>query len=612
LAFEKKYKGFTSIQNREIYFAPGVAFAMIGDAFSGRVHRYRGILGHKGASIYPRSIAEAVCMMNSARSRQILADLNPSTGFEVGDVNRLPEFPVDSAADIFCTTERAFSQHESHREPSVEFRQPGPSPWRYAQEWAQEAVDREEGVALPDYVEELDPEPATDHLSFALGVALGRFGAGGEGILDPETHDLSGALPAGILFLDGTLDDRDLSDGLGHPAAQPLHDAWEQHGDAIEPGSGARGALRGYLRTRFFPDVHRGMYENRPIHWPLSSDKRTFVAWINIHRWDATTLRTLLADHLLTAALRRLDGELHDLRAARDGADKKAARDAERRLDQIQGWREELLAFIAAVEQCAETGPPPTDPRCKPRETDARYDPDLDDGVMINSAALWPLLEPQWKHPKTWWRELANAQGKKDYDWSHLAMRYWPTRVDAKCRKDPSLGVAHGCFWKYHPARAWAWELRLQEEIGPDFRIEEALYRGDPGDPGDPGHRAAYLRDHGEEALEAVEKEALRRRRKHQRPQPELRILEPGLWSALPALCYELELRVSEKQQREFRLLAPDEPEARAAFEAADTARAEQRKMLIAGLKLSGDLYEDQAGDETDQENDDARDEAVS
>jgi hypothetical protein len=32
---------------------------------------------------------------------------------------------------------------------------------------------------------------------------------------------------------------------------------------------------------------------------------------------------------------------------------------------------------------------------------------DFDDGVMVNSAALWPLLEPQRKDPKNWWRELA-------------------------------------------------------------------------------------------------------------------------------------------------------------------------------------------------------------
>jgi hypothetical protein len=113
-----------------------------------------------------------------------------------------------------------------------------------------------------------------------------------------------------------------------------------------------------------------------------------------------------------------------------------------------------------------------------------------------------------------WWKELASADGKKDYDWSHLAMRYWPKRVDAKCVHDPSLAVAHGSFWRYHPARAWAWELRLQDEIGPEFRIEEGPYRGDGGHE---AHRTIFLADHPVDALAIVEKEALRRIRKHKR-----------------------------------------------------------------------------------------------
>ena len=50
--------------------------------------------------------------------------------------------------------------------------------------------------------------------------------------------------------------------------------------------------------------------------------------------------------------------------------------------------------------------------------------------------------------------EFASAKGKKDYDWSHLAAKYWPDRVDDKCQRDPSLGVAHGCFWRTHPEPA--------------------------------------------------------------------------------------------------------------------------------------------------------------
>src|SRR5690606_30247397 len=119
---------------------------------------------------------------------------------------------------------------------------------------------------------------------------------------------------------------------------------------------------------------------------------KTFVAWVTIHRWDHSTLQTLLADHL-APTLRRLEGELDDLRSARGSTDRKAARAAEERYDDVLACRDELLTFIASVEQCADRGAPPADPKCPPREVDARYAPDLDDGVMINSAALWPLLE---------------------------------------------------------------------------------------------------------------------------------------------------------------------------------------------------------------------------
>ena len=130
---------------------------------------------------------------------------------------------------------------------------------------------------------------------------------------------------------------------------------------------------------------------------------------------------------------------------------------------------------------------------------------DLDDGVMINSAALWPLLEPQWKKPKAWWSELCTAQGKKDYDWSHLAARYFPDRINAKCQTDPSLAVAHGVFWQYHPAKAYEWELRLQDEIAPDFTID---------DPNSTQVRQDFEATHPETIPELKEKEEKRRDRK--------------------------------------------------------------------------------------------------
>ena len=563
-------------RGHECHFRKGIAFCMIGQRFVARVHRFPSVFGGKGSSVFPSDCSGVVCLLNSSLASYIASSLNPGIGFEVGDVNRIPVMEVTSSAEIYKVLECAFGLEEQHREASLEFIHPGPSPWRHAQDWAQQAVDRPEGAPLPEYTEQLDLEPPTDHLSFALGVALGRFAPVDEqgqpttsnpaGILDPASADLSHALPAGILFLDGSLAESDQRDDLGQPAAAALHQALARHGASISSNR----SLRDWLRLDLFKEVHKGMYENRPIHWPLSSSGKTFVAWVNIHRLNGQTLKVLLADHLIPTRS-RIDGELDDLRQVRDSGDRQAAREADTRLSKLTRWREELNEFIAAVEHCTGHGPPPTDGRCPEREQDAIYNPDLDDGVMINSAALWPLLEPQWKDPKKWWKELASAQGKKDYDWAHLAMRYWPTRVDAKCKQDPSLGVAHGCFWRYHPERAWAWELRLQQEIAPDFRIEEAPYcpgGRDLGDQGDAPHRKAWLSEHPAEALAAVEKEAIRRmgRGDNRQVVSEMRILEAGLWSVITEKVAAMEQRLSDKQGAVFSLRAPDEAEGRTAI----------------------------------------------
>ena len=579
---ERSGKQLSRPQNIAYFFRPAVAVKMVGDQFSGRVHRFLSAFDAAGSSMFDCDGASTVCTLNSRRARQILSSLNPTISFQVGDINRLPAFPVRGSSEIFRFVELEFDIREAHREASVEYRGPGQSAWKSVQSWAQDAVDRPDGVPLLPYEPFYETEPPTDHISFAVGGALGRFGPNGEGILDPDTADLSHALPHGILFLDGTLTDNDRErDGLGHPAAGIIPEKWATYGHDIAPGM----SVRQWLRTRFFPDVHKGMYENRPIHWPLTSANKTFVAWINIHRWNARTLTNLLA--ILQNTFRRIEGELNDMRKAADGKDAAAARGARDHIDDVRAWKDELETFIKLVQQCADRGPlppelPPGKDPCPPRGVDAPYDPNLDDGVMINSAALWPLLDPVWKDPKKWWEELcrANPQGNKDYDWSHLAMKYWPTRVDKKCQSDPSLAVAHGCFWKYHPAKAWKWELRLQDEIGPDFRIEEAPYRGDSGDT---EHRTAYLAANPKEALEAVEKELMRRRGKGDEIKivSEMTLLESGLWTALPEVCWEIESKFIKKQKAAFVLKAPDEAKARKELLKSNPALKRGRTQLL-------------------------------
>jgi hypothetical protein len=481
------------IPNESFYFGAGVAFAKIGAQFSARAHRVRSVIDNAGSSVYPADVATTVCLLNSSITRWVLSSLNPSVNFTVGDVNRLPVLAIDSADAIYASLERAFAQHEAARETSSEFRSPGASTWASAQLWAQHAVDRPAGDPLSPNEPVLEGPESTDYLSYAIGVALGRFSANGDGILDiaPPT-----ALPHGILFASSLNDD----DSLAHPACAQLHAAWAEHGAAVA----GHDDLRTWLRTKLFAD-HRARYENRPIYFPLSSEKRSFVAWISIHRWQHDTLQVLLADHLSREEA-RLQGQLADLNRARstpEAGTKKA--DAEKRYRDVQRLADELAALIAQVRLLAEEGPPPTDDKCPKREIAARFAMDLDDGVMVNSAALWPLLEPQWKDPKKWWKELASAQGRKDYDWSHLAARYFPSRVEKKCHEDPSLAVAHKCFWRLHPAKAYAWELRLQDELRADFTIEQ---------PGSDEARAAFLRDKPQEAETALRAEETRRARK--------------------------------------------------------------------------------------------------
>lgn len=80
------------------------------------------------------------------------------------------------------------------------------------------------------------------------------------------------------------------------------------------------------------------------------------------------------------------------------------------------------------------------------------YQPNLDDGVQISAAPLWPLFrhKPWQKVLKDTWAKLE----KGDYDWAHLAMAYWPERVRQKCRTDKSLAIAHGLEHLYIEPKA--------------------------------------------------------------------------------------------------------------------------------------------------------------
>jgi hypothetical protein len=347
---ERDGKQTSRPQNERFYFKQGISYSTIGAYFSARCNRFKSVFDVSGSSVFPTNIPNAVCLMNSKTAQKFLTALNPTVNFQVGDVKRLPLFPIESAEEIFTQLEEAFTEHEAARETSVEFRQPAPSAWNYAQTWAQTAVDRQPGTPLPPYQPTYEQPPATNYISYALGIALGRFHKNGAGII-AGNHTDEAVLPYGILYLSAYND----NDSLQHPACEFLQQTWEDHSTAIAKGK----TLSEWLRQSFFKDIHLGMYENRPIYFPISSAKKNFVAYISIHRWTENTLQTLLADYL-RPELNQIEGELNDLIESRNQGDKKTQAKAEERYHKLQQQQTELKTLIDQVRQCAEEGAPVT------------------------------------------------------------------------------------------------------------------------------------------------------------------------------------------------------------------------------------------------------------
>jgi hypothetical protein len=345
-------------------------------------------------------------------------------------------------------------------------------------------------------------DKAFKHLSWAIGVLLGRFDAQTGGLIDlaeqrrkeqnissnpeaPQSH------AHGLLYL-SVLDareglNRESQPNVGNACLDTLQSIlhykwgdeksshiWEEINNALvlecrthwTSAQLAKKSLNQWIRTTAF-DMHASIYQKRPIYFPLISSKRNFFLWVNIHKWNDGTLNSILANYLnpdrslLEHRIKRLREERH---AAEDS---RQINTMEREIADLDKLLEELNIFTAKVTQLATRGPAPDI-----QEVEAPYVMDLDDGVMVNSAALWELVLPIWKDPKKWWTSLSTPRGKNDFDWSHLAMRYWPERVMEKVKQDPSLAVAHSdygahkgrdLFKELHPEAAQKWDAQQEK-----------------------------------------------------------------------------------------------------------------------------------------------------
>jgi len=177
--------------------------------------------------------------------------------------------------------------------------------------------------------------------------------------------------------------------------------------------------LFGYYLSpaRFFADHLRDFTWSRrqaPLYWLLAAGSGGFAVYLYYQSLTKDTIY-LLIDLSVDPALSGAQRRLFEIRQGDDGSSQSEATQI---VNDLSEFKQELL-LIAPL-----------------------WNPNLNDGVIINHAILWRITPytPWQKKCKECWEKLV----KGDYDWAHLAFHLWPERVIRKCTTDRSLAIAHG------------------------------------------------------------------------------------------------------------------------------------------------------------------------
>jgi hypothetical protein len=282
-------------------------------------------------------------------------------------------------------------------------------------------------------------------ISYWFGVGIGRWDRNAIERAQPTADPFAatdyvfpGAEAKGILVDDSGHQDDVVSSVLGSASLDGFADLSSLESELVRLGTLA-GGLRDWLASEFFP-LHIKTYSKSrrkaPIYWQLATSSASYSVWLYIHSFSRDTLFRIQNDYAgpkLAHEERQLETMRRELRESTTAADRNTL--AAREL-----LVEELRAFLEELNRVAPL-----------------WNPNLDDGVIINFAPLWRLVP----HHKPWQRELQStwdALCAEEYDWAHLAMHLWPERVVPKCATNRSIAIAHGLeseFWVEGADRKW-------------------------------------------------------------------------------------------------------------------------------------------------------------
>ncbi|GLH65983.1 hypothetical protein GETHED_03470 [Geothrix edaphica] len=175
--------------------------------------------------------------------------------------------------------------------------------------------------------------------------------------------------------------------------------------------------LRTWFRRSFFEHHLKRYTKSRrkaPIYWQLGTPSGSYSVWLYYPRLTRDSLFRLLNDVVKPKVA------YEEQRLA--GMREQNARRTE--LEPQEALVEELQAFRDEVARVTPL-----------------FDPNLDDGVLINAAPLHRLfVHAGWRRDtQAAWAQLVRG----DFEWSNMALHLWPERVIPLCAEQRHLALAH-------------------------------------------------------------------------------------------------------------------------------------------------------------------------
>ena len=488
-----------TIINEPYYFRPGLTFGKRTESFTAQFLPAGQVFSNEGQAIFPNDESDYYGILAYLNSSLVAYLLNSIAGQhkEAGYVGSIPAPPTtfvrsslvtdrmrraheilircasgipesqiftwplsvspDTSASIHsvCSWIRTssdelaqiFVENDSHLEHLIGFESKAAKPWNSRLWRLSDTLYESEESQLESLV-------AADFVAYLLGMAFGRWQVPSEDQVDATlrkpTLELS-SIPAAEKVSTAGIDiDILVSDpGHNHDIVTALENALGGlgHGrvDQSELMTACRyidssaSDIRSVVTQKLFEshiDRYSKSRRKAPIYWQIATASARYSVWIYYHALTKDTLFKVQNDYVvpkLAHEERRLASMRMEHTTTHTAAERKLIAAQESLVS-------ELREFLDEIKRVAPL-----------------WNPDLDDGVLLNFSPLWRLV-PQCKR---WQKELRATWGSLcagDYDWAHIAMHLWPERVIPKCAIDRSLAIAHGLadeFWEAGINRKW-------------------------------------------------------------------------------------------------------------------------------------------------------------